>query len=49
MPPALLMRIPIQSGHCSDRKAATVPAGKRPAFRFESGRHSGESGQLLRA
>ena len=22
-----------ESGHCSDRKAATVPAGKRPAFR----------------
>jgi len=43
------MRIPIQSGHCSGRKAATIPMGKRPAFRFESGHHSGESGQLLRA
>jgi hypothetical protein len=35
------VRIPAESGHHSGGKAATVPTGKRPAFRFESGHDSG--------
>ena len=46
---ARLVRIPIQSGHRSGLNSATIPTGIRPAFRFESGHHSGESGPLLRA
>jgi 4-amino-4-deoxy-L-arabinose transferase-like glycosyltransferase len=38
--PAIL-RIPVESGHHSDGKAATVPTGIRTAFRFDSGHHSG--------
>ncbi|MBN2645927.1 MAG: hypothetical protein JXR59_10710, partial [Desulfuromonadaceae bacterium] len=35
LPPNSLVRIPAESDHDSDRKATTVPAGKRPAFRFD--------------
>jgi hypothetical protein len=35
------LRIPVESGHDSDGKASTVPAGIRPAFRFDSVHHSG--------
>jgi len=36
-----LLRIPDESGHHSGGKAATVPTGIRPAFRFDCGHHSG--------
>jgi len=32
-PPCLVMRIPDESGQHSGGKKATVPMGKRPAFR----------------
>jgi integrase len=35
------VRIPDESGHHSGGKAATVPTGIRPAFRFDCGHHSG--------
>src|ERR1039457_996053 len=35
------MRIPDESDHYSGGKAATVPTGIRPAFRFDCGHHSG--------
>jgi len=41
------VRIPVESGHDSGRKAATVPFGIRPAFRFDSGHYSGEFGQYF--
>ncbi|QSV44972.1 hypothetical protein [Geobacter benzoatilyticus] len=37
----LKLRIPDESGHHSGGKAATVPTGNRPAFRFDCGHHSG--------
>jgi len=37
----LLMRIPVEKGHCSGVKKATVPTGKRPPFRQKKGHHSG--------
>jgi len=39
------VRIPVESGHHSGGKKATVPMGKRPAFRFDCGQHSDEKGQ----
>ena len=42
------MRIPVESGHDSGRKAATVPFGIRPTFRFGSGHCSGEFGPTAR-
>jgi hypothetical protein len=39
------LRIPEENGQRSGGKTATIPMGKRPAFRLECGRHSGENGQ----
>jgi len=39
------MRIPEENGQRSGGKTAAIPMGKRPAFRLECGRHSGENGQ----
>ena len=39
------LRIPDENGQRSGGKTATIPMGKRPAFRLECGRHSGENGQ----
>ena len=36
-----MMRIPDESVHHSGLKASTFPVGIRPAFRFDSGHHSG--------
>ena len=41
----ILVRIPDENGQRSGGKTATIPMGKRPAFRLECGRHSGENGQ----
>jgi len=42
---ALSLRIPDENGQRSGGKTATIPQGKRPAFRLECGHHSGENGQ----
>jgi hypothetical protein len=39
------VRIPDENGQRSGGKTATIPLGKRPAFRLECGHHSGENGQ----
>jgi len=41
------LRIPGENGHHSGGKTATVPLGKRPAFRCDCGHHSGEFGQCI--
>jgi hypothetical protein len=39
------LRIPDENSQRSGGKTATIPLGKRPAFRWECGHHSGENGQ----
>jgi hypothetical protein len=39
------VRIPDENGQRSGGKTATIPMGKRPAYRLEDGRRSGENGQ----
>lgn len=39
------LRIPDENSQRSGGKMATIPMGKRPAFRLECGHHSGENGQ----
>ena len=43
--PETRMRILDENGQRSGGKTATIPMGKRPEFRLECGRHSGENGQ----
>jgi hypothetical protein len=45
LPYCLQLRIPVESGQHSGGKKATVPMGKRSAFRFDCGQHSDEKGQ----
>ena len=39
------LRILDENGQRSGGKTATIPLGKRPAFRLECSHHSGENGQ----